>query len=218
MTKWSCYTRTRCANTTCISTLKDACRRTDKRYTSVKTNPGPGIDKSRPHPGIESTHISVRHTATINDVILHHFVTRSSSLGFIYWVRLKPVLWRYQPKLHYRCAENGNSTVKQLDKRQKIRNRLNEPLEIICKWFFIQENIRIVIIPIKPILNRSNCPNRAFQVRVPGQDDKGGVCAGGIHTWREGWEPFSRTVEVVVVVVVFGWGWRRVCKFFSEIW
>ena len=95
-----------------------------------------------------------------------------------------------------------------LDKRQKFGTELNEPLEFICKWLVIQEHIGIPITPIEPILNRSHCPNCTFQVRVPGQDNKGGVCSGfirGIHTcWREGWEFFRRTVVVVVV-----WGWSR---------
>jgi len=43
---------------------------------------------------------------------------------------------------------------------------MNEPLEIICKRLFIQEYIGILESPIKPILNGSHRPDRAFQVRV----------------------------------------------------
>lgn len=121
------------------------------------------------HPRIESTHISVGHTATINDVVLHHFVTRGSGLFFIYPIRLTPMFCRHLSKLHRSCAENRNPTAKPLPLKTKIRRGwLNEPLEIIWKRFVVQENIRISIIPIKPVFNRPHCPDRAIQVRVPG--------------------------------------------------
>ena len=85
------------------------------------------------------------------------------------------------------------------EKREK-----NEPLEIICEWFVVQENIGIVISSVEPILDWSDSPNCTFQVRVPGQDKESGVCSGcvrGVHTCKEGWEVLS-----VTVVVVVAWG------------
>ena len=46
---------------------------TRKKEASDGTNPEPLNFFF--HPRIESTHISVGHTATVNDIVLHHFIS-----------------------------------------------------------------------------------------------------------------------------------------------
>ena len=75
------------------------------------------------HPWIVSTHVSIGHTATINDVILHHFVARGSGLFFIYPIRLMPMFGRHQPKLHRSRAENRHSTAKPFVVKENKKTR-----------------------------------------------------------------------------------------------
>ncbi len=113
---------------------------------------------------IKSTHIPVRHTTCVNDTFLLHGDPRLQRLAFVYRIRLVPMLRGNQPKLNRRGSQDcdtPSAIMRTLNVRRKSGNAL---FELVRKWFFVQEDIRISKLSVESILYRSYTPHGTVDI------------------------------------------------------
>ena len=141
-------------------------------------------------PTVVSTHIAVTQTTAIDNLLLLHLIPGRSSLCFVDPVWLEPVVMWNKAKLHgcpseYRDTP-GSSSAKLSSVGLKQEN--NALFELWRKWFLIQEDIGIVMLPIKPLLHFSDTPQDPIQIAIPCQNNKGRI---GLSDLQLFWKPCS---------------------------
>lgn len=63
------------------------------------------------HPRVETTHITIRNTPSIDDVLLYQLVPARLGLGLIDAVRLEPMFTRDDAEFHLGRAQHRQTTI-----------------------------------------------------------------------------------------------------------
>jgi len=101
------------------------------------------------HPRIETAHIPVWNAASVDDLIPHHVRTGCRSLRFVDPVWLVPMVMGNQAEFHRSICYVPDHT-----------------LELIAEWLLVEEDIRVPVLLIEPILHLLHAARNARQVAV----------------------------------------------------
>lgn len=111
-------------------------------------------------PRIESAHIPVTYTPSIDHIILLHFLPPRLRLILIDVIRLVPMLMRNYPKLHLALL---------------VHDVAQTFLKLRGERHLVEENVGVSVSVVEPILNFANAADGRRQIRVSAEDDEGGV-------------------------------------------
>ena len=131
------------------------------------------------YPRIEATHIPIRQAATVDDALLNHCIPRLCGLVFVYPVWLKPMVVRNHPEFNLSWGEHCNTSCSMIGQglSSAPRDKMYPLLEFIRERFLIQQDVRVLIPSIEPILDIPYTPHRSTEVRISGQNDERSICA-----------------------------------------